>query len=181
MAERGSSARRYAEAAWEIALRDGTADAWLGDLHRAAAAFTEPRVAEILRNPTVPVDERRRLVEGVAGGRLSARSLNLVTLLLQRGRIELLPQVAAELQRLADRNAGVTRAFVTSASALSADERRRLTDRLAQLTGGTVELTTQVDPGILGGVVVRLGDRMIDGSVRGRLERLRSQLVSGAL
>ncbi len=180
MAATGSSARRYAEAAWELAQRDRTVDTWRGDLQRAAAAFAEPRIAEILRNPTVPVDERVRLVEGVSG-RLAPRTLNLLALLLQRGRIELLPQVAAEFQRLVDLAAGVTRAFVTTAAPLGADELRRLRDRLAQLTGGTIEMTTQVDPGILGGVVVRLGDRMIDGSVRGRLERLRSQLVSGAL
>nr|MBA2373173.1 ATP synthase F1 subunit delta [Chloroflexota bacterium] len=69
----------------------------------------------------------------------------------------------------------------TSASPLSPDEVRALQGRLETMTGGRVELDTQVDPSLLGGLVVRVGDRMIDGSVRGRLERLRNRLVSGAL
>jgi F-type H+-transporting ATPase subunit delta len=72
-------------------------------------------------------------------------------------------------------------ATATSASALTADEVRALTQRLEQETGGRVELDVEVDPTLLGGLVVRIGDRLIDGSVRSRLERLRNQLVSGAL
>ena len=72
-------------------------------------------------------------------------------------------------------------ATATSTSALTKDEARALTQRLEQLTGGRIELDVQVDPSLLGGVVVRVGDRLIDGSVRSRLERLRNQLVSGAL
>jgi len=107
--------------------------------------------------------------------------LNLVLLLLRRGRIDLLPRVAREFARLDDLRNGVVNATATSAAPLDPDEVRALTARLQRLTGGRVELTTNVDPSLLGGVVVRLGDRLIDGSVRGRLERLRSRLASGAL
>ncbi|MDA8204320.1 MAG: ATP synthase F1 subunit delta, partial [Chloroflexi bacterium] len=107
--------------------------------------------------------------------------LNLIGLLMQRRRIELLPLLASEFQRLVDRRNGVTTATVTSATALSDDERRAVEQRLVQMTGGPVRVTTEVDPAIIGGIVVRIGDRQFDGSVRGRLERLRSRLVSGAL
>ena len=89
--------------------------------------------------------------------------------------------MAPEFARLDDLRNRVIHATATSAAPLGPDEVRALTARLEQLTGGRVELATDVDPSLLGGVVVRLGDRLIDGSVRGRLERLRSQLVSGAL
>ena len=115
------------------------------------------------------------------GSAVSPPVLNLVQLLLTRGRIDLLPGVAREFARLDDLRLGVVHAAATSAAALSANDRRALTARLEQLTGGRVELVTSVDPSLLGGVVVRLGDRLIDGSVRGRLERLRGQLASGAL
>jgi F-type H+-transporting ATPase subunit delta len=175
-----TTARRYAEAAFQIAERDDTVDRWLADLHDATAALGDERVARVLQNPAVPLDARQRLL-GAALADRPAPVRNLVALLLRRGRVELLPDVAREYQRLRDRRAGIVTAAVTSAAALDEDEVRALTQRLEQMTGGQVRLETDVDPGILGGVVVRLGDRLIDGSVRGRLERLRTRLASGVL
>ena len=231
MARTSSSARRYADAAFEIAVRDGTVDAWRRELAAAAATLSEPGLARALANPAIPLELRAELADdairrgdsrhaaGQSGGKglvdeiggllerigrtftrdelpLSSRLelavaaigpqvsrpvLNLVVLLLRRGRIELLPRVAEEFARLDDLRNDVIHATATSAAPLGSDELRALTARLEQLTGGRVELATDVDPSILGGVVVRLGDRLIDGSVRGRLERLRSKLASGAL
>ncbi len=113
--------------------------------------------------------------------RLSRPVLNLVQLMLRRGRIEDLPRVAAEFRRLDDDRQGITNAVATSATELTPDEVRALTARLEQSTGGSIALDVEVDPSLLGGLVVRVGDRLIDGSVRGRLERLRNQLISGAL
>jgi len=101
--------------------------------------------------------------------------------LLRRGRIEELPRLAAEFRRLDDQRQGITRATATSATSLTPDEVTELTERLEKTAGGRVALDTEVDPSLLGGLVVRIGDRLIDGSVRGRLERLRNQLASGAL
>jgi F-type H+-transporting ATPase subunit delta len=175
-----STARRYAEAAFQIAERDDAIDRWLEDLHDAVAALDDESIARVLQNPAVPLDARQRLLDAALADR-PAPVRNLVALLLRRGRIELLPDVVREYQRLRDRRAGIVTAAVTSASALDEHELRALTQRLEQMTGGQVRLETDVDPGILGGVVVRLGDRLIDGSVRGRLERLRTRLASGVL
>jgi F-type H+-transporting ATPase subunit delta len=101
--------------------------------------------------------------------------------MLRRSRIDQLPRVAAEFRRLDNARQGITLATATSAAPLSPDEIQAVTGRMEQITGGRVELDVQVDPSLLGGLVVRVGDRLIDGSVRGRLERLRNQLVSGAL
>ena len=181
MPRSSTDARRYAEAAFEVALDADAVAAWNDALARATAAWAEPRVAEVLTNPTIAATARQEVLQRVLAQPLPDTVLNLVGLLMARRRIELLPLVAAEFQRLVDRHDGVSRAEVTSAAALSADERRELADRLVQLTGGPVRLTTEVDPSLLGGIVGRLGDRLYDGSVRGRLERLRSRLVSGAL
>ncbi len=176
-----TDARRYAEAAFQVALEGRAIDAWNDALARAAAAYADSRVAEVLVNPTLAPQTRQEVLQRVLLQPLTQPVLNLIGLLMQRRRAELLPLVASEFQRLVDRHGGVTSAAVTSASELSVDERRELTDRLVQLTGGSVRLTTEVDPALIGGIVVRLGDRLFDGSVRGRLERLRSRLVSGAL
>lgn len=182
MARPTSSARRYAEAAFQIALRDRTMAAWRADLAAASAALADDRLARLLANPAVPLESRERLLRTVLERRrVGALPLNLARLLLHRGRIEMLPRVAAELVRLDDLRQGLVHASATSAAPLEPDEIRALAGRLQQLTGGRVELETRVDPSLLGGLVVRLGDRLIDGSVRGRLERLRSRLVSGAI
>jgi F-type H+-transporting ATPase subunit delta len=180
MARRDTGARRYAEAAFEVAMRDGTVERWRSELEAAAAVISDPRAIGALANPAVSIDQRTAAVTGLLRG-VSDQVQNLVRLLLKRGRIEQLPKVAAEFRRLDDRRQGITNAIVTSAAPLTQDELRALTQRLEQQTGGRIALDVQVDPSLLGGLVVRVGDRLIDGSVRGRLERLRNQLVSGAL
>ena len=180
MARRDSAPRRYADAAFEIALRDGTVETWRQELDTAAVTSTSGELERILANPALPLDQRVTVAEKVFA-KLSGPVRNLVLLMVRRNRIEQLPRVAAEFRRLDDRHNGLTHATATSAAPLGADEIRAITARLEELTGGRIALETAVDPSLLGGLVVRVGDRLIDGSVRGRLERLRNQLASGAL
>jgi F-type H+-transporting ATPase subunit delta len=181
MARRDTAARRYAEAAFEVALRDGTVDAWRAELDAAAAIASDETVRRMLANPAVALEARTAIAEATFGLVVGRPVLNLIGLMLRRGRIEQLTRVAAEFRRLDNARQGITPATATSAAPLTPDEIRVLTQRMEQFTGGRVELDLQVDPSLLGGLVVRVGDRLIDGSVRGRLERLRNQLVSGAL
>lgn len=180
MARPSTAARRYAEAAFEIALRDGTVEAWRRELDAAAVILGDPTVLRALENPAIPLESRARLVTALEAT-TSRPVLDLIALMIRRGRIEALARVAAEFRRLDDQRNGVTTAIATSATPLESAEVSALTGRLEEMTGGRVELDLRVDPSLLGGLVVRVGDRLIDGSVRGRLERLRNQLVSGAL
>ena len=181
MARRDTAARRYAEAAFEVATRDDTIEAWRAELDAAAAIAADERVTRMLGNPAVPLETRFETAEATFGKVVGRPVLNLIGLMLRRGRIHELPRIAAEFRRLDNARQGITLATAISAAPLNKDEIRAVTERLEQLTGGRVELEVQEDPSLLGGLVVRVGDRMIDGSVRGRLERLRNQLVSGAL
>jgi F-type H+-transporting ATPase subunit delta len=181
MARRESAARRYAEAAFDIALRDTSIDAWRGELDAAATVVEDERVGRALANPSIPLETRLATAQETFGKLVGEKGLNLIGLMLRRGRIQELPRLAAEFRRLDNERKGITQATATSASALTKDEVAALTRRLEDYTGGRVELDVQVDPSLLGGLVVRVGDRLIDGSVRSRLERLRNQLVSGAL
>ena len=180
MARRDTAPRRYADAAFEIGLRDGTVEVWRRELDAAAEMVGDDTLMDALASPAIPLDQRLDAAQGVFA-KLSQPVRNLVLLLVRRGRIEQLPRVAAEFARLDDQRNGLTHATATSATPLPDDEVRKVAARLEELTGGRVALETNVDPAILGGIIVRIGDRLIDGSVRGRLERLRNQLASGAL
>lgn len=181
MARRETAIRRYAEAAFEVATRDNAVEQWRSELETAAAIVGEPKVGRALANPSTPLEERTATAEATFSKIVSRPVLNLIELMLRRGRIEQLPHLAEEFRRLDNQRQGITLATATSASPLSPDEVRALTERMEQYTGGRIELDVTVDPSLLGGLIVRVGDRLIDGSVRSRLERLRNQLVSGAL
>jgi F-type H+-transporting ATPase subunit delta len=181
MALTRSTARRYAEAAMDIAVRDGTVDEWLSSLETATEALSDPAVTRALANPALPFMGRSQAAAQLLGTSVGDKPRNLVQLLIRRGRIEQLPAVAREFRRLRDLREGIVHATVTSASPLTDDELAALRERLATIAGGRVELELVVDPQIMGGVMVRLGDQLMDGSVRGRLEQLRNRLVTGAL
>jgi F-type H+-transporting ATPase subunit delta len=179
MAVRDSAPRRYAEAAFEIAQRDDTIDTWRRELERARDTANDELIG-VLANPAIPLEQRLTVAEKTFAG-WSQPVRNLILLLVRRGRIEQLKRVVAEFIRLDDDRQGIVHATATSALPLTDAEIRALTARLEQMTGGRIALQTAVDESLLGGLIVRVGDRLIDGSVRGRLERLRNQLASGAL
>lgn len=174
------AARRYAEAAFEIAKRDDALDRWRDDLDTAVELIRDERVVRIVDNPALPFAERTRVIDELLTGRVMPPVRNLVRILSERARIELLPAIAAEYVRQLNRERGIAIALVASAAPLTDDERAALTARLHEITGSQVELKETIDEALIGGLTVRVGDRLYDGSVRGRLERLRDQLVAGA-
>jgi F-type H+-transporting ATPase subunit delta len=178
MAKRDSAPRRYAEAAFQLATRDDSIETWRRELEQAAAV-TDGQLMAVLANPALPLDERLEAANRILAD-LSQSVRNVIFLLIRRHRIEQLPRVVAEFIRLDDRRQGIVHATATSAAPLTDLEVRALTARLEQMTGGTIALETDVDTALLGGLIVRVGDRLIDGSVRGRLERLRQQLAAGS-
>jgi F-type H+-transporting ATPase subunit delta len=179
MRRAGSAARRYAEAVFQLAERDKSLDRWAEDLRLAAQFSADPDLAKVVNSPLVQVAELDELLERLLAKRISAPALNLVRLLARRGKLELLGPISAEYQRLLNASHGVISALVTSAKPLDRDEDKAIRGRIAEMTGATVDVETAVDPALIGGLTVRIGDRLIDASVRGRLERLRAQLLAG--
>ena len=171
--------RRYAEAAFELAQRDGTLDAWQRDLALCAGLARDERVARAVDSPAVPFGERRKAVEQLLGKNVSPQARNLALLLAERGRFAVLPAVSAEYDAMVRQSRGIVAAIVTTAAPLSEKEMTQVRARVEELAGAKVELTTSTDPALLGGMTVRIGDRLIDASVRGRLQRLRGRLVQG--
>jgi F-type H+-transporting ATPase subunit delta len=136
----------------------------------------------VLEDPEIPVETRRDAFKAVfTDTQMLPQVWNLIGLIMRRRRLEMVGDIAREFRRLYNRKEGIYEAVAISAAKLDDDEVAAIRARLEKMTGGRIELTLSVDPKLLGGVQVRLGDLLIDGSVRGRLERLRSRLESGAL
>ena len=170
------AAKRYAEAAYLIAREDGKQDAWLSGLTSMAKLFGDRDAQAFLRNSRVPTADKAQLVEkGLAGA--DPLVLNLSRLLLRRNKTALGPQIREAFQELMDEANGISHATVTSAVPLTAGDVSAITQKLTTMTGGPVVVATTVDEGILGGLVVRIGDRLIDGSTKSRLVALKRQLA----
>jgi F-type H+-transporting ATPase subunit delta len=176
---RTGAGRRYAEAAFGLAERDGTVDAWQHDLVLLAGLARDERVARDVDSPAIPFGQRRAALEESLGKLVSPQARNLALLLAQRGRFAVLPEVGAEYDALVRESRGIVAATVTTPAPLSKEELAQVRARVEQLAGAKAELTTAADPALLGGLTIRIGDRFIDASVQGRLARLRGELVQG--
>lgn len=170
------AARRYAEAVDLIAREEGTQDAWLAGLQAMASLFGDPAAEAFFANSRAPIEQKRQLIDKSLAG-VDAKVMNLALLLLRRNRTKLGPQIAQAYQEILDREKGIAHALVTSAVPLSDDERREIERKLIEIVGGRVIMETEVDEGILGGLVVRIGDRLIDGSTRSQLMELKKRLA----
>lgn len=176
----GGAPRRYAQALCDLAREHGTLDAWLADLRSAASALREPAVRAVLDAPQVPASEKEAVL------RASLRPLapavqNLLLLLLRRQRLDRIDAVVAEYERLVDAAHGVVRAQLTTAVPLDDAAAERLVGVLTHTLGRQVRLGRAVDPRLIGGAVLRIGDKLLDGSVATRLQALRRRLVEAAI
>lgn len=176
VASASASARRYAEAVFDLATDVGAFDAWSRDLAVIAAFVADPEVAGLLASGKVPRDEKTRLLSAGLERQIAPMSWNLVRLLEQRGKTYLAPGILELFQERVDDTRGVANAVVTTAVPLEADEREAVASRLSALTGKQVNVTPVVDESIIGGIVARIGDELIDGSTKSRLVALKRRL-----
>jgi F-type H+-transporting ATPase subunit delta len=179
VARPSTAARRYAEALFDLARREHAEDRWAAELEAVAGLLGDERVRTSLDSPAIPFSEREAVLRTSLDGKVSPTVLNLTRLLAERSRLELIEPVAAQYRRLLNRQKGIVEAVVTSAQPLTPDESRSVRDRVTAMTGAQVDLREQVDASLIGGLTVQVGDRLLDASVRGRLERLRNQLIAG--
>lgn len=168
-------ARRYAAAFFALASEAEAVDAQADDLARAVETLANREVVEALDNPRLDVAARVRLAQDLLDG-VGANVSNLVRLLVERKRIAILPGVLEQYRVLADRAAGVLHADVTVAVAADRALVERITGSLRERFGATVRVEVHTDPAIIGGLVIRVGDRLIDNSVRTHLQQLQASL-----
>jgi F-type H+-transporting ATPase subunit delta len=177
MARRDTAARRYAEAAFEIGRADRTLDDWERDLERLGAALADPDLRVLVEHPAVAFADKERVVRRLVGD-VSSEAMNLVLLMIRRGRPGAIARMREHFESLLRRHRGVSLAEVRTALPLEESQREAVMDRLHELTGDTIEINEVVDESLIGGITVRIGDRLYDASVRSRLERLRARLTA---
>ena len=170
-----ANARRYAQAVFELALEKNELEKWQADLETIAGAVGDSTVLSALENPRLSIGDKTRLLSDNLG-EIGPLALNLVRLLITRTGIGMVPQIAAEYGRLLDNYRGVQSADVITAVPLDDTDKERLAGNLSALVGVDVMVKSEVDPEILGGIVARVGGKLLDGSTRSKLAALRRQM-----
>ena len=172
------SGKRYGQAVFELAQEQGQASQWGLDLALVAEAFADQDFNALLKHAGVSAEDKRSAIDTVLGG-IDPMVRNMVSLLVARGLVDAIPDACAEYAELLDRQEGRQRVEVTTAVPLEPPEVERITNFISGLIGREVVVTARVDEEILGGLVIQIGDRLLDGSARARLNGLRERLTTG--
>jgi F-type H+-transporting ATPase subunit delta len=174
---KGAIGRRYAAAIFDIALRQNTIDRTLEDVQGIAKVFSNRKIAYLLTEPKVPAKRKETAVRQALASKVLPTSLNLALLVVQRELVEAMPNIASELEKLVLDYKNEAKAQVTTAAPMDEALSNSVKQALERWTGKTILMQTRIQPEILGGLVARVGDQLIDASVRFRLSALRKQLL----
>jgi F-type H+-transporting ATPase subunit delta len=177
---KGATARRYAQAVFEIASESGNVDRWRQDVRTIADYLGNKRLLFVLSEPKIPAARKELMARDLLAEKVQPEALNLALLLVERGIAEIAPGISTEFERLYNDYRGQAPAEVTTAVPLDDDLRAQIASQLQAITGKRVLLRERVDPAILGGAIARVGDTLIDGSLRRRFAVLRQQIAAGA-
>ena len=169
-------ARRYAQAAFEIALEKKELDKWQSDLQKVVDVVSDEVFLAALESPKIKLDDKSLLLSKQLG-KINPLVLNMAKLLIDRGGIGMIGEIADEFQRLLDAYRGIQTADITTAVPLDDKDKKKLAENLGVLLDMKVEIKSEVDPEILGGIIARVGGKLLDGSTRTKLAALKRELV----
>ena len=169
-------ARRYSQAVFNIALETSELDRWQSDLEKIASLAEDAALITIIESPKFHFDVKVELLSERLGD-VNPLALNLVYLLVSRGRLAMVGDIADEYQRLLDSYRGIERAEVATAIPLDDEDKLRLAERLGTVVGKKVVLKPEVDSSLIGGIVARIGGKLLDGSTRSKLTALKEDLA----
>lgn len=170
--------RRYAQAVFEIAVEKNELERWQTDLQKVVEAVSEGDFLAALDSPNIKLEDKSRFLKERLTD-IGPLALNLMLLLISRSGVGMIGAISLEYRRLLDAHRGIQSADITTAVLLDDKDKEKLADRLGDLVGVKVEITAKVDPDILGGIIARVGGKLLDGSTRSKLSALKKALVSG--
>lgn len=176
MSELATLARPYAVAAFKRAQETGSATKWSASLAFLSTVISAKEIDAIVNNPKVTKERLSALLLDIGQGTIDVENENFLKLLIQNSRLDLLPQIAAQFEQYKADHEGYVDAEVTSAFALSTEEQKKLAINLEKKLNKKVRINITVDQSLIGGILVRAGDSVIDGSVRGQLQHMQKSL-----
>ena len=168
--------KRYAQAAFELALEKDDLESWQVDLRKLTRIAKDMRLMSLLENPKLPFNTKKTLLEERLG-KVTPLVLNLACLLMSRGKLKIIGNVSRQYDQLLDVHHGIEHAEVATALPLDDEDKARLASRLGEMVGHKIIIDAQTDPSIIGGFRARIGDMLIDGSIHNTLESLRKSLT----
>ncbi|AEG61891.1 F0F1 ATP synthase subunit delta [Desulforamulus ruminis] len=176
---RGAVARRYAQALYEIAVAKNTLEVLEKEMKGVAEAIEGSReLQKALYHPQVLPGQKKELLKAIFGDKVSQETINFLGLVVDKRRENYFSGIAAEFVALANAARNTAAASITSAVELGEEQKQEILKVLTKLSGKEVDPVFMVDPSLIGGVVVRIGDKIIDGSIKTRLATLKSRLMS---
>jgi F-type H+-transporting ATPase subunit delta len=171
-----SSGKRYARAAFELALEKNELEVWQEGLKKMADSTTDQQLMALLQDPRISFDAKKSLLQKRLG-EIHPLAFNLAVLLVSKGILSRSGDIFQRYNHLLDAYRGVERARVTTALPLGTAEKELVSRRLGEIIDRKVVMDSQLDPSIIGGFIARMGDTLIDGSIRQKLETLKKNLV----
>ena len=178
MAELSTLARPYAKAAFEFAADAGDLQGWSTSLATAGAVAQQPAVVKLLSSPSSTAAQQAAAVIEICGDALSATGQNFIAILSENRRLQLLPQISHQFDIMKANREKAVEVDVVAAHEMGADQQQQLSDALSAKLERKVNMQVSLDKNLLGGAVIRAGDTVIDGSIRGRLTKLAESLNS---
>jgi F-type H+-transporting ATPase subunit delta len=176
MSDSTTIARPYAAAVFEVANKTNQIELWSKFLSFGGALLQDKNLVTLVNNPSVVPAEMTRLILGLIEPVSFAQGENFLRLLIEKDRLTVLPEISVIFELLKAEAGKAQKVDVISAYPLSEDAKTRLAQSLAQKLNCKVTIESHVDPSLIGGAVIRAGDKVIDGSVRGRLQQMTTQL-----
>ena len=176
MAELTTIARPYAEAAFRLAREGNALPVWSQMLRLLASVIADPKVAGALDNPRLTAGDKEALLLSLCGDRLDPQGRSFVRVLVEADRVGVVPQIAAQFESLKDDADGMARARIDSAFPLSDAELAELKSALERHFGRKIETSVNVDPALIGGARITVGDTVVDGTIEAQLSAMATQL-----
>lgn len=177
MLEKTTIARPYARAAFEVAAEEGAFESWSNLLHVLSLAVSEPQMAALLHNPRVSDEQLLDIVTSLVGDSLSESQQRFVRLLIDNGRLQYAAQIEEQFEQGRLEAEGKAKVRVISAHPLEDTQLEKIKAAMSRRLDRQIELSSDTDANLIGGMVVRYGDSVIDASIRGQIEKLRSRLL----
>ncbi len=170
-------AKVYSQALFQIGLEQDSLESFLSELKIITKTCTDyPEFYDILRSPKVRTDEKKKVVDEVFSAHQSQEMTNFIKIILDKRRIRELMAIAREFENLIDHHKGIVKAIAYTTKPLDNEEIERLQKKISEMSGKQIELINKIDENLIGGVLIKLGDRVIDGTLKGKLDKLQNSL-----